>query len=325
MAVQFTGPFAPMCQQFVAQKRAFGADYSQQEKILHMFDDFSKKYSIEPFIITEELAQDWSQKRPNETDINRYNRVMEMQRFSRYLVEQGFPSYLTDVKPSKHSTHTPYIFTEDEIQRIFQVVDALEPCASVPSRHLVMPVLFRMLYGCGLRISEALDLHLADVDLENGVIRIQNGKNRRERLVPMSESLTMRCQKYAQDVLAGKDADAPFFCGRLGYAYTRSGVGKAFRGILWDAGIPYLGKDRGPSVHDLRHTFVCHRLNKWAAEGTDLTAVLPVLSKYLGHTSVQATAWYLRLTAEVYPEVIHIMDHYTVGIFPTTGEVDGIE
>ena len=73
------------------------------------------------------------------------------------------------------------------------------------------------------------------------------------------------------------------------------------------------------------HTFVCHRLNKWAAEGTDLTVVLPVLSKYLGHTSVQATAWYLRLTAEVYPEVIHIMDHYTIGVFPTSGEVDSIE
>lgn len=123
------------------------------------------------------VREDWSQKHPNETDINRYNRVMEMQRFSRYLVEQGFPSYLTDVKPVKHSTHTPYIFTEDGILRIFQVVDTLEPCASVPSRHLVMPVLFRMLYGCGLRISEALDLHLANVDLENGVIRIQNGKN----------------------------------------------------------------------------------------------------------------------------------------------------
>lgn len=98
MALQFTGPFAPMCEQFVAERREAGRDYSQQEKILRMFDNFSKDYAVEPFVVSEELAQAWSQKRPNETDINRYNRVMEMQRFSKYLVEQGYPSFLTGIR-----------------------------------------------------------------------------------------------------------------------------------------------------------------------------------------------------------------------------------
>lgn len=184
MGIRFTGPFAPMCEQFVAQKRAFDIDYTQQEKLLHMFDTFSKTYPVEPFIIDEALALAWCQKRPNEADLTRYNRIMEMQRFARFLIDQGYPSYLINFRPAKNSTHTPYIFTKEEIHRIFKTVDVLKPCTSVPYRHLVMPILLRLLYGCGLRISETLALRVADIDLENGVLHIRHGKNGRERLVP---------------------------------------------------------------------------------------------------------------------------------------------
>ncbi len=316
MAVQFSGPFAPMCEKFVAQKRMLGAEYTQQERILRRFDAFSSAYNVEPYIISEELASAWSRKSPNETDANRYNRVMEMLRFSKFLVEQGYASFLTDSYPVKRSAHTPYVFTKEELQRFFHVVDSLEPCPGVPFRHLVMPLLFRLLYGCGLRISETLALTIADVDLDRGILHIMHGKNGRERFVPMSPSLTKRCIDYTEEVLRDKPSDAYFFFRMAGKPYSCSGIEKAFRGFLWDAGIPYLGRERGPSVHDLRHTFVCHRLNQWASEGTDLYAVLPVLSKYLGHTSVLATAWYLRLTADVYPEVIRTMDVYAAGILP---------
>ena len=56
MGIRFTGPFAPMCEQFVAQKRAFGSDYTQQEKLLHMFDNFSKAYPVDSFVISEASA-----------------------------------------------------------------------------------------------------------------------------------------------------------------------------------------------------------------------------------------------------------------------------
>lgn len=316
MAVQFSGPFAPMCEKFVAQKRMLGAEYIQQEKLLRRFDSFSSTFEVEPYIISEELASAWSCKFSNETDINRYNRVMEMLRFSKFLAEQGYPSFLTDSYPMKRSNHTPYIFTKEEIQRLFHAVDSLEPCLSAPHRHIVMPLLFRMLYGCGLRISEALALTKTDVDLECGVLHIVHGKNGRERFVPMSISLIKRCADFVEEILKDSTSDAYFFPRMANKPYDRSGIGKAFRGFLWDAGIPYLGKERGPSIHDLRHTFVCHRLNQWASEGTDLTAVLPVLSKYLGHTSVMATAWYLRLTAEVYPEVIRTMDMFAADTLP---------
>ena len=74
-----------------------------------------------------------------------------------------------------------------------------------------MPLLFRMLYGCGLRISEALALLKSDVDLKDGVLHIRHGKNDRERIVPMSVSLTEECRKYAQAVHKGTTDSIPFF------------------------------------------------------------------------------------------------------------------
>ena len=187
-----------------------------------------------------------------------------------------------------------------------------------------MPILLRLLYGCGLRISEALLLRVADIDLENGVLHIRHGKNYRERLVPMSPSLIKRCAAYAQIVLAEKGSDAYFLFRMANQPYSRSGIERHSAGSCGTP-IPYLGKDRGPSVHDLRHTFVCHRLNQWAADGADLNAVLPVLSKYLGHTSVSATGWYLRLTAEAYPDVIQAMEHFSADVFPNVWEVNNVE
>ena len=185
----FTGPFAPMCESYVAQKRASGLDYTQQAKLLRMFDNFCKNYEIQNYTITKEVALEWSKKRPNEADTTRHSRVSEMQRFSQYLCKQGYPSYLLPAVPRCGEQHVPYIFSVDELHRIFERLDTLTPTNLSPNRHLVMPLLFRMLYGCGLRISEALNLLKSDVDLNDGILHIRHGKNDRERIVPMSATL----------------------------------------------------------------------------------------------------------------------------------------
>ena len=85
----FTGPFAPICESYVAQKRASGLDYNQQAKLLRLFDNFCKDYEIQSYTITKEIALTWCKKRPNEADATRYSRVSEMQRFAQYLCKQG--------------------------------------------------------------------------------------------------------------------------------------------------------------------------------------------------------------------------------------------
>jgi site-specific recombinase XerD len=78
----------------------------------------------------------------------------------------------------------PRILTHDELRRLLEAVDSLMPVAHTPMRHTVMPELFRLLYGCGLRLNEAVGLRVKDVDLVQGVLRINDGKFHKDRLVP---------------------------------------------------------------------------------------------------------------------------------------------
>lgn len=216
----FTGPFAPMCEAFVAQKRASGLDYTQQAMLLRMFDNFCKGYEVQNYTITKEIAVAWCKNRPNEKDITRHGRVGEMQRFAQYLCQQGYPSYLLPALPKRGETHTPYIFSKEELHHIFERLDNLIPTNASPNRHHTMPVLFRMLYGCGLRISEALSLLKSDVDLDNGILHIRHGKNGNERLVPMSATLTKECCKYVKIVHKHTKDLTPFFYTKDGTAYS---------------------------------------------------------------------------------------------------------
>ncbi|HHK9608379.1 tyrosine-type recombinase/integrase [Enterobacter hormaechei] len=319
----FSGPFAPMCEVFVTQRRAMGRQYKQQAMLLRMFDNFSKSYNIRDFTIPQELASAWSRKRPNEAESSRYSRVGEMLRFAEFLSRQGYPSYLPQIKTSRKSLHVPYIFTAREIDLILNYVSSLEPTNASPVMHLSLPTIIKILYGSGLRISEALALQVRDVDLDRGVLHIRRGKNDRERLVPLSTSLAEICRAYAAQALKGVNDFAPFFFNRRREPYSAGFFGKHFRQILWEVGIPYRGKDRGPRLHDLRHTFVCHRLNKWADENADLNAMLPVLSAYLGHSNLNSTYYYLKLTAEVYPNITSALEAKVGHIFPEINHLIG--
>ena len=319
----FTGPFASMCEAFVEQKRATGADYSQQAILLRMFDNFCKDYEIQDYTITKEVALAWCRKRPNEADATRHGRVGEMQRFAQYLCRQGYPSYVLPVPPTRGAQHVPHIFTVDELRRIFEQLDSLKPTELSPNRHLTMPLLFRMLYGCGLRISEALNLLKSDVNLQDGVLHIRHGKNGRERFVPMSATLAEECEKYALAVHKDTTDLAPFFYAKGGTPYSASSIGKFFRGILWDVGIPYRGRQLGPRVHDLRHTFCCHNIQKWAEAGLPIHSNLLILSRYIGHTSISATQYYLRLTAQAFPHIRDICEKNLGGMYaPFTIEIE---
>lgn len=313
--ISFDGPFAPLCELFVTQKRAAGLQYEQQAMLLHMFDDFCKGYKVQNYTITEEIALAWCKLRSNEKEIFRHSRVSEMQRFSIFLAKQGHPSYLLASMPKKGPLHTPYIFSKEEMARIFQHLDALEYTNSAPTRHIALPLLFRILYGCGLRISEALALLKKDVDAAKGILHIQHGKNDRERIVPMSVSLASACKDYLLAAHADTAEDMPFFYTKAGTAYTKSAISKQFRGFLWDVGIPYRGKELGPRVHDLRHTFICHNIQRWAEQGISIQHMLPILSKYVGHTSISATQWYLRLTPEIYPHLREICERELGGMY----------
>lgn len=304
---------------FVRQKQALGYDYIGGYYVLKTFDSFSRQYKVENYELTEKIVNSWNQKRPNEGAAHHSTRIMYLQHFSAFLNSQGYSGYISPPQKFHHSQHTAYVFTHDEISRMFGVLDEMKCSPCSPYRHLVFPLLYRMLYGCGFRISELLNLELRDVDTENGIVHVHDAKNGNERPVPMSGTLASRCRDYVMQVHKDHPGHYPFFFKKDGTPYCVSNVQFHFRELLRLSGIPYYGKKLGPRVHDFRHTFICHQLNKWAREDADLMVMLPILSKYVGHNGVNSTQYYLKLTSEVFPDVLEKMENLTGMAFPEPG------
>lgn len=300
-----TGVFAPLVEEFLTLKRAQGFKYYSEAKILRRFCEFSNEYQLETPVLTEQIVLDWIAPRKNEMPKSRMHRVSCINQFSKFLKQKGYTAY---TPPSQcnwnKSTFVPYIFTHDEINAIFQACDNIKAVSQAKHMHKSLPVLFRLLYSCGLRISEAVNLQCKDVDLSEGILLLRNTKNEQDRLVPMSQTLLQHFKYYRENVIPWATEDDFFFMAPDRSILSPMTVYGRFRRILKVAGISYLGKGNGPRLHDLRHTFAVHTLQNWVKQGEDLTSMLPILSAYMGHKSFNATSRYLRLTAEVYPEVV---------------------
>ena len=304
---RFTGPLAEVISHFFEDMRLSGRVYNAEGYFLQRLSHDAEEAGLETDCMTKEFVETWCQKREYESHKTWSNRVIVIRKLADYMDLRGMcvykPSIMIPVMPSDF---TPHIFTNSELKRIFEQADLLPFYPNCPNRGPVASLLFRMLYGCGLRISEALNLTMRDVDLDRGVLTIWNSKLGKNRYVPMSLTLTERCRQYTAFTRNGAPESAPFFPAPDGGHYSHRAIYTTFRRILEDAGIPYTG--RGPRIHDFRHTFSVHCLKKWILAGKDINAALPTLSTYLGHKNLSGTQDYLRLTADMYPNIIKTME-----------------
>ena len=144
---------------------------------------------------------------------------------------------------------------------------------------------------------------VADVDLDAGVLAIYGAKGDKERLVGISDSMLAYMKSYRSNPLVANAKSIYFFPAPDGGFYDTSTIYDIFRKCLFDAGIPHRGRGKGPRLHDLRHSFAVHILNKWSSEGKDIYTCLPILRTALGHDRITTTEKYLRLVPEAYMEV----------------------
>ena len=305
--VQFVGhsPLAPLMEQFIQEKRACGYRYDLAASILRRFDAFLCEQGLDRCELPRSLSWQWLAKQPHESANNQLSRISVIRQFAMYLCRLGYPADVPDralgAKPS--TVFSPRILTHAEIQQLLDAVDRMAPDARAsPLRHLVMPEVFRLLYGCGLRVNEVLQLRVADVDLGRGVLTVRGAKFGKDRLVPPALPLVQRLQKYATE-MGQRPAEAYFFPSARDRHWSNQGIYGLFRQLLYRCGISHGGRGRGPRIHDLRHSYAVHTLLRWYREGVDLEAKLPVLATYLGHVSIEGTQQYLHLTAELFPEV----------------------
>ena len=300
---EFQSVLAPLMDRFLQEKRACGYAYHEPFRILHRLDDFLVQQGLETLELPRGLARNWLAKKPHESASTQQQRITVFRQFSKFLLTAGCPAYVPDATvAARKSIFVPRMLTEEELRKFFRAVDTLEPTARSPLRHLIMPEVFRLLYGCGFRVREVLNLRIRDVDLNQGIITVRQGKFRKDRLVPPALSLVKRLRKYA-GYFDSRPPDAVFFPGPNGRPFALRTVYTLFREMLLQCGIPHAGRGKGPRIHDYRHLFALHTLRRWYRDGEDLEAKLPLLATYLGHQHLSGTQRYLHLTAEIFPEI----------------------
>lgn len=268
-------------------------------------------------VLSKEIVLDWCNRKIYEAQANQNSRVSVIREFGKYLDSIGINAYIVPKGYyPKAKQYMPYIYTTNELSGFFAQTDKCQYCSECPYRHLIMPVIFRMIYMCGLRASEARLLKVADVDLDNGILTIHHSKKDNSRLVPMSDCLTKRCQKYSGIVHPNNVAEDYYFLALNGKPMTLGNLYKNFRKFLWKAGISHGGRGRGPRIYDFRHTYAVHCLKKWTEQEKDLAVYLPALKTYMGHDSFEETAYYLHLTADVFPDILLKLETRYPGITP---------
>lgn len=317
---KFVGEFSELLEDFVQYKRNLGYKYDSTRESLQRFSKFTLNYNIENKILSKQLVIDWTSKRKNESLKGRENRSSDLRQFALYLQKLGYNVFIPPkCHKNRHNEYIPYIFTHEEVERFLQVVDVIKP-HPLSNRRASYPLLFRLLYCCGLRISEALNLKICDVDFDRGVLFIREAKCCKDRIIAMSATLADMFIRYHAQFNTNNGERDYYFTNKDGYPLKRDLVYKNYRKLLWKAGISHGGKGKGPRLHDLRHTFCVHTLIKQIKDGVDLYVTLPILSAYVGHSSITATQRYIRLTAEAYPELIEKVSRMCAYILPEVKE-----
>lgn len=269
---------------------------------LRVFDNFCKQHALDAPVFTEELADEWCKRRTDEATTTHYSRINAVKHFFVYLQKRGYDIHITRDIAFKKTQFQPHIYSDDETRRYFCAVDSYAPRVNKKNA-LQYPVLFRLLYCCGMRIDEALKIRKREVDLEEGIIKLIETKNKRERYIVLGDDLALLMRRYADKCFYMLGDEDYIFRSANGGRYHYDTIYEQHRMFLRMANIPYVGNGEGPRVHDWRHTFSVNAFKQMIDTDMDMYVALPVLSAYLGHKTILATERYLRLTMALYPYI----------------------
>jgi len=179
--------FAQIVGDYVQEKQATGCCFNKASRTLRRIVDIQEGIDHDAPRLSRELAERWIVKTPWENNTNRSHRISVLRGLGAYMVRMGYDAIIVPQRlaPLKDYAYTPYIFSDRELGSLLNAVDQL--CAAGISTHsdLIFPLVFRILIGCGSRITETLQIEKKDVDVEKGTLLLRNTKNRKERIIPV--------------------------------------------------------------------------------------------------------------------------------------------
>lgn len=286
---------------FIAEKKALGYKYFNESKWMKKFDDYWLRSGYAETGLTYENLSGWVRKRDCEGAKCLATRISVIRQFSIYLNGLGIPSYCPPIEV-RYPKPMIHLLSKGEIRELFYQIDQYRPGKENDANKRMgkeYPVLFRLIYLSGLRISEACRLAVSDVDLERGIIDIRNGKGNRDRRIYLSEDMRLLCHGYFHFVcrrLAG--TPVWFFPGLDPQQPVSDGTVRQRFDACWSKTSFADSCDRKPTVHGLRHAYVVTRINRWIEQAVDFEHMRPYLSQFLGHKDFNGTYYYYHYSEE---------------------------
>jgi len=284
-------------QEYLQMRRDLGFKLKEAGKALPDFVRFMGQHRAS--YITQELALAWAQQPSNVQPAYWASRLCYVRQFARYRSATDPRTRIPPpgLLPFQPKRARPYLYSGAEIRSLLKAARGMRPrYKGGKLRPWVYYAFFGLLSVSGLRVSEAQNLELRDVDLEAAVLTIRGAKFGKTRLVPLHASTCrvlaqyLRCRAHHWKRRA---VSAHLFVSSWGHRLDGGDIRRTFYTLSRQIGLRGPSDHKGPRLHDLRHVFATNTLVRWYRSHQDPERKLPLLSAYLGHVHVADTQWYL--------------------------------
>ena len=299
--------------------------YRHYKRTVTLFDEYLCRINHAEKRISESVIEGWIKEASAGISVNTSSlHVHYIRQFLLYLAGCGYPCFIPRTIKTK-DTYVPYLYSDKDIEEIFKAADSLAVPQATKNIFIEkeMPLILRLLFCCGLRVGETLNIKVGDVDFKRNLIILRVTKKYKQRVVPYGEELSEIIYLYCVSMGILNDSEAYLFPAQDKYCHvSENSVGNYYRVIREKAGISntYSTRNgRGACLHCFRHSFAVRSFNKNGRSGIKVNESVPFLSTYLGHDSLYETEKYLKYSGDYFEDTLTKFEAFSEGIFP---EVD---
>jgi len=307
--------------QYIEYRKNLGAQFRENGFILKNFANYAgndkELADIQPVQCTDFLFG--KSRKGSEITSYWFDLHTTLNGFFQWAMHRGYinKNPLRVEKPNKPSAFVPYIYNKDELKLIFDNALTYRKRFNILYPESVRAILM-IIYLLGLRPGEAVKLCLSDIHLDghDNYVLIRETKFYKYRMVPFNNQVALFLEKFIQwrkNNYLPEDPDTSLFITRKKKPVKLSAIQQAFRLICDKSNIHRNdGTKSGTRLQDLRHTFATDRVTSWYSEGKNVQDLLPLLSTYLGHCSLDSTAVYISFTDALLREASDRFESYSL-------------
>lgn len=297
--IGFSSAFAQKLDAMLDYREACGFKRDKHLRNLLRFDTFCRENYPDVSMLDHETVHRWIE---SETarGYGILGKSTSIRQFGKYLNAVGEKAYILPEKFSyQDKRKAPHILTDAELTALFAAVDRLPPDDAEPYTAEIAPVLFRLIYTCGLRPNEGREILHENVNHNTGEVLITHTKSNRERIVVMSDDMLDMCRRYDLRRSIFCEDNPYYFPSHNGGAITSSWQYKMLNTAWFSVACsPQNPAPRPIRVYALRHRFASACLNRWLDNGDNIMSLLPYLRAFMGHGDISETAYYVHLLPE---------------------------